>query len=164
MDDAGDAPEILGQAEPARLGELGPPVAEDRWLGATESVDRLLDVADHEEPSREELRAAEQPEDLALEAIGVLELVDEHEFDRQGIGGFLEGATTSGCSRSRLRVMAIRSSKSRPRRRRELLVLDADDPREPGESQALAGRGERARIVPFESGLDAILDVIAERR
>src|SRR5262249_28120242 len=85
MDNAGDAPEVLGELEPALRGEFSAPLLEDRRLGPTESINGLLHVPDHEQPAREKLGAGEQPEDLTLDDVGILELVDEDELEERGI-------------------------------------------------------------------------------
>ena len=136
--------------------ELGPPLAEDRRLGAAEPVDRLLHVADHEQPAREERLAAQQPEDLALDAVGILELVDQDEFDRPGrrrtssVGGHDLRVVAEQVAGQDQEVVEIEPAASPL----EPLVLAPDRQREPGEPQALVGRREqRIRVVPIERRL-----------
>ena len=93
-----------------------------RDVGAAEAVDRLLGIADQEQRARakRECRpvgaiavprrlAAEAPEYLGLQRVGVLELVDEDVAEARG----QSARRTSSWSRRRSRAENIRSSKSR---------------------------------------------------
>ena len=95
-DEVGPGAEVRAQhvdAGAARLGRGGGAesildLGVDVDVGPAEAVDRLLRVADEEEPSRLELRVApagrvvarrQQHHDLRLQRVGVLELVDQQE-------------------------------------------------------------------------------------
>ena len=86
VEDRRDAPEVLGQVEPAGLGEPVAVVAEELGPGPPEPVDRLLEVADQEQPPSEQAGAGQVLEDLGLDRVGVLELVDQDQVDRAGQG------------------------------------------------------------------------------
>ena len=84
LDDAGNAAEVFQQTEATTLGKAVVPGAEYGRLRAAEPVDRLLGIADDEESSREEFRAGEALEDLALGFVGILKLIDKNELDGSG--------------------------------------------------------------------------------
>ena len=152
--------------EPPVRGELGTPVAEDARLGAAEPVDRLLHVADDEQPAGLERRAAQEPEDLALDAVGILKLIDEDEFDgRRARGrGFRHrqlGMMAQEVAGPHQQVVEIEPSATSL----EPLVLATDRQRQPGELKAPAGRREqRLRVAALERRADVFLDVVAQVR
>ena len=90
--------------ERQQLLRLCAPLAEDADVCMPEAVDRLELVADEEELG---VRGAQQVDELALEAVRVLELVDHDRAEAQ-----LSRSRISALSRSRLRACSWRSSKS----------------------------------------------------
>ena len=79
MQDAGLAAEVARQRQPAGFGHLLAEAEELGRRGAAEAVDRLLEVADEEQPAGVEAVAADRADELDLERIGVLEFVDQEQ-------------------------------------------------------------------------------------
>src|SRR5262245_6586209 len=57
---------------------------ENRWLGAPESVNRWLEVADKEQSARFGPPIAEQLDEIRLQLIGILKLVDKQKLQVSG--------------------------------------------------------------------------------
>ncbi len=108
---------VVGQVVGAPL-ELAPGIAEALRVGALEGIDRLLEVADHEQGAVAALALARATEifgdelldDLPLRRVGVLRLVDQHMVD------FAVELVTHPVAHARrpqqARVQSIRSLKS----------------------------------------------------
>src|SRR5687767_4214993 len=84
MQDGRLAAEVHVQRQAAALVDPGAQVA--KYLGgrAAETVNRLLEVADEEQPASVEARAAERFHKIDLQLVGVLKLVDEQEVQVLG--------------------------------------------------------------------------------
>ena len=77
---AGLAAEVERQRQPAGFVDFAREVRGRLWrLGAAEAIDRLLEVADEEQPAGVEAVAAEGFDEVDLQLVGVLKLVDEQQ-------------------------------------------------------------------------------------
>ena len=144
VEEAAAAPEVLHEGESARGGELVAISGEEVGAGASEAVDRLLDVADEEEPASSEVVSGDPADDLVLDRVGVLELVDEdqvvaiRQLVADGLGVVAEevagdaggGRRSRAAPRRRLTAANSRRAQAatpspggRPEDRREVRVL-----------------------------------------